>query len=106
MKMPFGKYKGEDIEDIPEEYLYWLLTEVELQEPLRTAVYRVYYGINPTEDLKEPIKQVIAFAYRKITKKWHPDVGVSNEAMQAINDFYGEIKEEIDNFEMPKGRER
>uniref|UniRef100_A0A6M3IKR9 Putative quorum-sensing-regulated virulence factor n=1 Tax=viral metagenome TaxID=1070528 RepID=A0A6M3IKR9_9ZZZZ len=24
MKMPFGKYKGADIEDIPSDYLYWL----------------------------------------------------------------------------------
>ena len=24
MKMPFGKYKGEDLEDIPVDYLMWL----------------------------------------------------------------------------------
>lgn len=24
MKMPFGKYKGEDIEDLPSDYLRWL----------------------------------------------------------------------------------
>jgi uncharacterized protein (DUF3820 family) len=25
MKMPFGKYKGEDLEDVPTGYLLWLL---------------------------------------------------------------------------------
>lgn len=27
MKMPFGKYKGQDVEDIPTAYLLWLLGE-------------------------------------------------------------------------------
>lgn len=25
MKMPFGKYKGQDVEDVPTGYLLWLL---------------------------------------------------------------------------------
>jgi len=27
MRMPFGKFKGEQLEDIPTSYLYWLASE-------------------------------------------------------------------------------
>jgi uncharacterized protein (DUF3820 family) len=29
MKMPWGKFKGEDIEDIPSDYLQWLAENCE-----------------------------------------------------------------------------
>ena len=29
MKLPYGKFKGEDIEDIPSGYLYWLAQNCE-----------------------------------------------------------------------------
>lgn len=28
MKMPFGKYKGEDLEDLPTSYLLWVAENV------------------------------------------------------------------------------
>lgn len=30
MKMPFGKYKGQQIEDIPDDYLRWCLENCNL----------------------------------------------------------------------------
>jgi uncharacterized protein (DUF3820 family) len=27
--MPFGKHRGEDIEDVPSDYLQWFLTKVD-----------------------------------------------------------------------------
>jgi len=29
MQMPFGKYKGQPIEDVPTSYLYWIAENVE-----------------------------------------------------------------------------
>lgn len=29
MRMPFGKYKGEELEDLPTSYLYWLCENVD-----------------------------------------------------------------------------
>jgi hypothetical protein len=86
--MPFGKYKGEYIEFVPREYLEWLWDNITLREPLRSAVYRELHW----ED-DEPIYQLdkadrIKQIYRQLAFKWHPDRGGSNEAMQAINDFY------------------
>lgn len=37
MKMPFGKHKGKEIEDIPKQYLYWLNSQEWVREELRNA---------------------------------------------------------------------
>jgi hypothetical protein len=38
MRMPFGKYKGQDITALPDEYLLWLLANIALRDPLLSAV--------------------------------------------------------------------
>ena len=35
--MPFGKFKGAAVEDLPADYVVWL-SQLELREPLRGAV--------------------------------------------------------------------
>lgn len=35
MKMPFGKYKGEDFEDIPTAYLYWMAENLDSHPKLQ-----------------------------------------------------------------------
>ncbi|MDA9778778.1 DUF3820 family protein [Rubripirellula sp.] len=44
MKMPFGKYKGRCLRDVPHEYLRWLESNVDLFDPLQTAVACVIDG--------------------------------------------------------------
>lgn len=34
MKMPFGKYKGEELEDIPTDYIRWCLENMNLTASL------------------------------------------------------------------------
>jgi uncharacterized protein (DUF3820 family) len=38
MIMPFGKFKGSPLEEIPDQYLLWLGKNVELREPLLSGV--------------------------------------------------------------------
>ena len=38
MLMPFGKYKGQDLSALPDEYLLWLSANIPLRDPLRSAV--------------------------------------------------------------------
>jgi len=35
MKMPFGKYKGEFVDELPADYIDWLLTECDLRPALQ-----------------------------------------------------------------------
>lgn len=38
MKLPFGKHKGEDITDVPTQYLCWLEIQDFIRQDLREAV--------------------------------------------------------------------
>lgn len=49
MIMPFGKFKGEDIEDLPLEYLYWLQDNCELYDDLE-------WEVDNAIDLKESMR--------------------------------------------------
>jgi uncharacterized protein (DUF3820 family) len=38
MRMPFGKYKGQNLAALPDEYLLWVLANVALRDPLGSAI--------------------------------------------------------------------
>ena len=44
MIMPFGKYQGFDLEEIPREYLEWIAENLDLYGELREAVFDVLLG--------------------------------------------------------------
>jgi len=47
MKMAFGKYRGWNIEDIPHQYLQWVLANVKLKSyDLVDAIYLRLFGIS------------------------------------------------------------
>lgn len=93
MKMPFGKFKGRDLRQVPDDYLDWLFFDIALREPLRSAVRREISkreGVDYTPAATEAghIKRV----YRELAFKYHPDHGGSTEAMQAVNEFYEKLQ--------------
>jgi len=96
MLMPFGKYKGTEVSELPLDYLLWLQDTIPLREPLRSAVAEAVYYYRSTNsstgvlELSGRSKELQNIYYR-LAKKWHPDCGGSIEAMQAINEFYEEI---------------
>ena len=38
MPMPFGKFKGQDLRVLPDDYLAWLVENIALREPLFSAI--------------------------------------------------------------------
>lgn len=50
MEMPFGKHKGTELEDIPLDYLEWLVDNVDLHGELdigvKEAIEEHYYRID------------------------------------------------------------
>jgi len=100
MKMPFGKYKGEEVDSIPEEYLQWLWEEVDLRGQLKRSVRHVLraYTIHRDEPADEPCDKCLEVVnvgpdkikrvYREMAMRWHPDRGGTVQAMQAINEFH------------------
>jgi exodeoxyribonuclease X len=44
MTMPFGKHKGEPVEDLPSDYIEWLLAECELRPALQKELENQLVG--------------------------------------------------------------
>jgi len=94
MKMPFGKYKGVLIADLPADYLRWLFEQVELREPLRSFIHNEYHArfSKRTASAKQPLPEVITMAeellsagYRKLAQRHHPDHGSDHKTMVLVN---------------------
>jgi hypothetical protein len=95
--MPFGKYNGRPLTELPDQYLAWLLTPpVILREPLRQFVLdeasrrdRVRAAERAaalvTTDVVDAAHDIIKQGVRALTRTHHPDAGGSAAAMQAVN---------------------
>jgi uncharacterized protein (DUF3820 family) len=92
MLMPFGKFKGSSLAEVPDSYLLWLAENVELREPLLSGVWMEFKerGLSadqkPTAGGLDPGK--VKSIYRELSLQFHPDRGGNTEAMKAINLFY------------------
>jgi hypothetical protein len=106
MNMPFGKYKGEDLEDIPRHYLEWCLKNIQdLRQPLRGAIedvleYSERPRANKTEIVRCQVQETLAAWYRRASRKYHPDHGGSNEKQIVVNDCYESLTKAIETLEV------
>jgi hypothetical protein len=88
MKLPFGKFKNQYVEDVDPNYLMWLLDNSDnLEFYLKRAIIQHLNNISIDLNDKSQIRKI----YIQLSKKYHPDNGGNNEAMKAINDFYNEL---------------
>lgn len=94
--MPFGKFKGELIQDLPANYLTYALIEFDLPYDIKKVMFDSLMAhingdlfISENEIGSDKINKV----YKQLSFKYHPDKGGSTEAMQAINDFRRMINE-------------
>jgi hypothetical protein len=108
VRMPFGKYKGEQIHDLPDDYLYWILENIEdLSDRLLNAIcealgedpadYQPSTHRPPPPPPKPPskptskaisqstAKRIIDAGRRSLAKTCHPDAGGNAEEMIQIN---------------------
>jgi Putative quorum-sensing-regulated virulence factor len=97
MRMPFGKYRGERLEDIPLGYLEWLLT-IELSSRLQQAVEYEIEERNsatpppppprsiPQKEIHASAEEIVKAGYRELSHKYHPDkAGGDLEKMKTLN---------------------
>jgi hypothetical protein len=94
--MPFGKHRGEAIDDIDSGYLCWCLENIDdLQPDLRAAMVAElsdrfretpanssFSAPCPDPDLAAAL---VASGLRALAKKHHPDVGGDTAVMQRLN---------------------
>lgn len=76
MLMPFGKFKGQPVADLPEWYLRWLADEVDLFGPLRKAVESA---------LGKPIKRPEPVRPKTDKPRFQPDL----DTIVRVDEFFG-----------------
>lgn len=103
MKIPFGKYRGCEIADLPENYLEWLLT-IELKSGLFDAVVieinrrrfsRQHYQAKSEVPAAPMVKEIVKAGYRALAMKYHPDHGGDGKKMVELNLTYEKLLQEV-----------
>jgi hypothetical protein len=83
MTLTFGKYADVDIEQIPTDYLEWLI------ESMRLRVAEIDSELErrclAEEADQSWVEKVVAAGYRSLAKQYHPDCGGDPEAMRELN---------------------
>jgi Putative quorum-sensing-regulated virulence factor len=97
--MPFGKYRGLPIVDLPTAYLTWLASCVDLREPLKGTVFaeldhrgvgaRLGSRQSTVPPLGQPdvrvVDELVTAGLRPLAKKYHPDLGGDGEVMKQVS---------------------
>ena len=85
MIMPFGRHRGKPLEEIPADYLEWILDNcTNLTPRLRSAIGRTL-GNAESPSTGVAIPTLANAWYRKLSLEFHPDRGGSHDAMKAVN---------------------
>jgi hypothetical protein len=121
MRMPFGKYRGCHVDEVPANYLEWAVKQQGLDESLRrcikdrlrrVACVRVEGPIAWPRDWDRLAAEWRAFkdayhrtaresltaAYRETAERYRPDRGGSPEAMAAVNELHDRFHELIERW--------
>jgi hypothetical protein len=115
--MPFGKYRGREIANLPNDYLGWLLTR-ELDDWLRDAVNTEYQrrtyrydnreyhtppqptptaepGLRIQPDELSLARRVFDGGYRTLARTMHPDLGGNAEEMRRLNLLAASLRSQL-----------
>jgi hypothetical protein len=116
MRLTYGKYKGEDVEDIPESYLEWIEKDKadELNE-LQQAMERRGLSTNrprPKTTVKTVVQEttkvtplqleMMELGYKKLALARHPDRGGNTRDMQLLNDAITKARKPVTEKPKPK----
>jgi DNA replication initiation complex subunit (GINS family) len=108
VRMPFGKFVGVALTELPDQYIAWLLNlGKDLREPLRQFVIdenirreRVRHAERAaalvTADVVDAAHEIIKQGVRALMRRHHPDAGGSVEAMASVNNAAEVLRTAID----------
>jgi putative quorum-sensing-regulated virulence factor len=90
MNMPFGRYRGLPLRDLPDPYLSRLRSLDDLREPLLSAVDDELDRRGGAQRTRAPYdatlaQEIVAAGYRSLAKLHHPDGGGDLQMMKKLN---------------------
>lgn len=92
MRLKFGKYKDWDIEQVPDDYVDFMIQSqtIWIEERRRRDLIR--------ESELSWVEKVIKAGQRDLAKRHHPDHGGSTAEMQAINAAVAQLMELLEHL--------
>lgn len=111
--MPFGKFKGQRLGDVPDSYLRWALTLDGIDRNLSFAIeveLRFRQASAPTKQQARPgslslsieaahrdtVVLIVDLGYKAAARKLHPDAGGTTAGMQRLNAVAGSLREQLE----------
>jgi hypothetical protein len=95
--MPFGKYQGIELDEIPDDYIVWCLDKLTRLGPgLRRAMEARLEPTDISSDGIMPrVHDAIAATYRRMSRRFHPDHGGTNDQHIVVNEFFEALRRAI-----------
>jgi len=94
-RMPWGKYRGKALWELPAGYIDWLMTNCDLLQRneglfflLGREMLRRYQRFAPAPAPPGITREQVSQVRKVLALQYHPDRGGNLEAMKAINSFY------------------
>jgi uncharacterized protein (DUF3820 family) len=97
MLMPFGKYKGRRLDEIPIDYLIWCVNNIDsldsaLFMEMKNLIHaRTAKQLPIAESVRSQMRDAVKQWYRRASLKHHPDHGGSNERQLVVNECYRDL---------------
>ncbi len=104
--MPFGKFKGQAISELPDYYLLWITENLDLREPLRGYIFaeiksRGGPAVVGDVTLRVPapdvamVREIIDRGVRASAKVHHPDLGGDPKVMVRLNNVSAALRSQL-----------
>jgi len=91
MILQFGKHKGRDIRDVPEDYLRWIIQQ---QEKTLAEYHDELARRNALQDARLSwAERLVQAGFRALASQHHPDHGGDNESMRQVMAAHEKLKE-------------
>lgn len=90
MRLDFGKHRGRDITDVPDDYIEYMISSSE--KTAKTFREERDRRIAQREAKLSAMERIIQAGYRTLALQNHPDMGGNTKAMQEINFAHDRLK--------------